>query len=453
MKNLIRFIATNLIFLPSLVFAQNTFPSSGNVGIGTTSPAYSLDVYGSILGISSPGWNNSLSQFQSYNALALSGTAGTLSNQYINYGLWGAIGLDLSSNFADYSTSRYSNFSGVGSTVYKSNSGALTLGVASGFSSNLLVSGSGSISEYASFRSSNPLQSYGLANYSGTITNYYGLLLESSQAPSEGISSQITNKFGVYQKGTSDINYFEGKVGIGTSNPSELLTVFNGTTTGTYTTSGWVSSSDKRLKNNIEKVSKAMSIINQLDGVYYEWINNKEAGRQIGFIAQDVKKVLPEVVIGFEGDLKKGEVMSMAYQNIVPVLVEAMKEKDKEIKTIKQMLDSLINILNVKSQQTSTIAEKFGGGNLNKVVYVDLKQNIPNPFKSQTVISFSLLKDGFVSVDLYDSKGMILQNIESGLRKHGTYNVAIKGENLPSGNYFYVLTFNGERFTKQAIKL
>lgn len=123
----------------------------------------------------------------------------------------------------------------------------------------------------------------------------------------------------------------DGRVGIGTNAPTQLLHVFNGTTSGTYTTTGWVHSSDKRLKTNIQGISNAMGVVNNLNGVWYEWKNNPEAGRQVGFIAQDVQKVLPEVVVGVEGDLEKGETLGMAYQNIVPVLVEALKEKDREI--------------------------------------------------------------------------------------------------------------------------
>ena len=122
-----------------------------------------------------------------------------------------------------------------------------------------------------------------------------------------------------------------GNIGIGTNAPTQRFHVFNGTTNGTYTTTGWVHSSDKRLKENIEPISNSMYIINSLNGVWYEWKNNKDAGRQVGFIAQEVKKVLPEVVVGIEGDIEKGETLGMAYQNIVPILVEALKEKDKEI--------------------------------------------------------------------------------------------------------------------------
>ncbi len=132
-----------------------------------------------------------------------------------------------------------------------------------------------------------------------------------------------------------------GNVGIGTASPSQRLTVFNGTTTGTYTTTGWLHSSDARLKTNVVKVENALGLVNQLNGVYYNWSNNLESGRQLGFLAQDVQKVVPEVVMGVEGDVTKGETLSMAYQNLVPVLVEAIKDQQKQIDELKAKLELL----------------------------------------------------------------------------------------------------------------
>lgn len=149
--------------------------------------------------------------------------------------------------------------------------------------------------------------------------------------------------------GTADNTNFQeymriennGNVGIGTTSPSQRLTVANGTSTGTYTTSGWVHSSDARLKTNIIKVENALGLVNQLNGVYYNWNNNIESGRQLGFLAQDVQKVVPEVVMGVEGDVTKGETLSMAYQNLVPILVEAIKEQQKQIDELKAKLELL----------------------------------------------------------------------------------------------------------------
>ena len=111
-----------------------------------------------------------------------------------------------------------------------------------------------------------------------------------------------------------------GYVGIGTLTPTAKLTVYNGTTTGTYTTTGWMHSSDARLKSNITQIEEALSKVLELRGIYFNWKNDTEK-RQVGFVAQDVEPVLPEVVS------KDDEgTYSMSYGGVVPVLVEAIKE-------------------------------------------------------------------------------------------------------------------------------
>lgn len=150
---------------------------------------------------------------------------------------------------------------------------------------------------------------------------------------------------------------WDGNLGIGTSAPTDKLTVFNGTTTGTYTIGGWAHSSDLRFKTNIQNIENAMDKVNKLNGVYYYWKNNEIAGRQLGFVAQDVKKVIPEVVFGTEGDLSKGEILSMVYQNLIPILVEALKEKDKQINEINQKIDNLQSEIEIIRKNINPITQ------------------------------------------------------------------------------------------------
>jgi hypothetical protein len=90
-----------------------------------------------------------------------------------------------------------------------------------------------------------------------------------------------------------------------------------------------MSSSDKRLKNNITKIHNALDKIEKLSGVFY-YYNNNTTHRQMGLIAQDVKEVIPEVV--YEDD--KG-LLNIAYGNLMGIMVEAIKELRNEIKNNK----------------------------------------------------------------------------------------------------------------------
>tara|TARA_B110001450_G_scaffold47489_1_gene44198 strand:+ start:1311 stop:7376 length:6066 start_codon:yes stop_codon:yes gene_type:complete len=86
---------------------------------------------------------------------------------------------------------------------------------------------------------------------------------------------------------------------------------------------GMTSGSDRRIKENINKIENALDKIDKLDGVSY--YNKLSKSNEIGLIAQDVKKVIPEVVV--DGDL-----MGIQYGNMISLLIEGIKELRKEIK-------------------------------------------------------------------------------------------------------------------------
>ena len=96
--------------------------------------------------------------------------------------------------------------------------------------------------------------------------------------------------------------------------------------TGTITAGGDITAfSDERLKTDIETIDNALDKVMNMRGVSY----TKQAEKGIGVIAQEVEKVLPEVVTD-------GEYKSVAYGNIVGVLIEAIKEQQKQIDELKK---------------------------------------------------------------------------------------------------------------------
>jgi len=86
--------------------------------------------------------------------------------------------------------------------------------------------------------------------------------------------------------------------------------------------------SDKRLKSNITTITGALDIVNQMRGVRFD----KDGQRGLGVIAQEVQQLIPEVV--FEGT-DENKTLSVAYGNIVGLLIEAIKELKAEIDTLK----------------------------------------------------------------------------------------------------------------------
>ncbi len=149
-----------------------------------------------------------------------------------------------------------------------------------------------------------------------------------------------------------------GYVGIGTASPTQKLTVYNGSTTGTYTTTGWVHSSDERLKTNIASIDDPLQKVLQLDDVYFNWKANPNSDRQIGFIAQDVQKIIPEVVVGNDKDG-----YGISYGNITALLVGAMQEQNTLIETntndltTKATATSLADLQNMTDAQFTETSE------------------------------------------------------------------------------------------------
>ena len=97
-------------------------------------------------------------------------------------------------------------------------------------------------------------------------------------------------------------------------------------------------SSDKRLKTNIQKIDKPLEKILKLNGMSFEWKRNidekVENKTNIGIIAQEVEKVLPEIV-------KKRDdgYLAVKYEQLVPVLIEGIKEQQKQIDELKKKLE------------------------------------------------------------------------------------------------------------------
>jgi hypothetical protein len=120
-----------------------------------------------------------------------------------------------------------------------------------------------------------------------------------------------------------------GEVGIGDSTPSYKLDV-----AGTIRATGDVIAySDERVKENIKTIDNSLEKVNKLRGVEFNKIG--EDKKSIGVIAQEIEKVLPEVVKTDDEGMK-----SVAYGNVVGVLIEAVKELNKEVEELKTKLNN-----------------------------------------------------------------------------------------------------------------
>lgn len=141
-----------------------------------------------------------------------------------------------------------------------------------------------------------------------------------------------------------------GKVGFGTSNPSERLEVCgNIKALGSINASGNISanqsitcSSDRRYKKDITTLSGALDKLTRLRGVSYNWRQTEFPDRQfnnrlqIGVIAQEVETVYPELVY-----TDKDGYRSVDYAKLTPVLIEAVKELKRQNEELQKANHSL----------------------------------------------------------------------------------------------------------------
>ena len=93
-------------------------------------------------------------------------------------------------------------------------------------------------------------------------------------------------------------------------------------------------SSDERLKDNVTPIGSALSKINQIGGYEFDWnSDSNHSGHDVGVIAQEIEKVLPEVVT-----TRDNGYMAVRYEKIVALLIEAIKEQQLQIDELKSKL-------------------------------------------------------------------------------------------------------------------
>ncbi len=182
-----------------------------------------------------------------------------------------------------------------------------------------------------------------------------------------------------------------GKVGIGTDTPTYLLQVGVSGDGSAAIANSWLTFSDVRYKENVSTIKNALAKLRQIRGVSFVWKRSKR--KDLGFIAQEVKRVFPELV-RVSGD----GMLSLDYKGIAPVLVEAVKELDGRVSKLEQKTklnnasDTPI-VGKVTLPQGSTFVEvPLEGVTEESVVSVTLLGDNPLPF------SVKVKNGGFVII-------------------------------------------------------
>ena len=295
------------------ITTTNTIATMGNVGVGTTGPLNALDVSGSVAFGSLPGGPLPQANSAYFSGNVGIGITGPISMLTISKG---TITNANEGNPGDSTVLIRQNTNNLGASALEFGYGATGTFATARLVANVISGGGGDFRIQTTAGSAGP---YATRIYVGST----------------------------------------GNVGIGTTLPTQALDVTGtihasnlagaGTTLETDGNGNIIRTpSDIKLKENIVPVAGALSKVLSLQGVYYKWRDKARFGTQdeIGFIAQDVQKVVPEVVRG------GGEYLSLNYGNLTAVLAEAVKEVNGKV-------DENGNILSQSQAQQNSLEQKI----------------------------------------------------------------------------------------------
>ncbi|MCX6334761.1 MAG: tail fiber domain-containing protein [Bacteroidia bacterium] len=150
--------------------------------------------------------------------------------------------------------------------------------------------------------------------YNRSSSTYYGLRIDGSDVLINALTS--------------------GNVGIGTVSPAYKLQVGTAGDGSQARANAWNLLSDANLKTSFTKPNNSLKMIEEINGYYFYWNTGSDKARQFGFSAQEVEKVLPEIV-------SKGDdgLLSLDYGKVTPLLVEAIKEQQQIIEKQQAQID------------------------------------------------------------------------------------------------------------------
>ncbi len=156
----------------------------------------------------------------------------------------------------------------------------------------------------------------------------------------------------------------DGNLGVGTSDPGYKLQVGEAGDGTVARANAWETLSDASLKTNIDQILDPLGKIDEMRGVRFDWVSTQESS--IGFIAQELEKVMPEVVSTGEDGYK-----SINYQVLTALLTEGIKQQQQEIEFIQKHLGLKTDFV-VSSTSNYSDLNATSSAQLDKLIVTDL---------------------------------------------------------------------------------
>lgn len=303
---------------------------------------------------------------------------------------------------------------------------------------------------------------YGVYTLSGPASNVSGTYTSYGVYGSASTNNSQTSGYGVY-----------GNIGCSNCGSNKWAGYFNGRT---YVAGQVFTPSDKKLKREIDTFSRALDKINQLDVKTYQFKNeeyklNLPRGEQIGLIAEDLRKVFPNLVTKDEHDVHgrdstvfEYEIKSVNYKGLIPPMIQAIQEQDnkieaqketiekqqakiedleREINRIKQELDMDENQLEGNQSPYDGDSKKEESDKQKQFPNSELGQNRPNPFKNETIIEYKVGEmDRSAYIGIMNAQGKMLKRLT--IARPGEGQITFNPSGLKSGLYMYSLVIDGQ---------
>ena len=229
-----------------------------------------------------------------------------------------------------------------------------------------------------------------------------------------------------------------------------ILDGSNSSLTSVYTmrAPSFLTTSDARIKTNVESLSESYSRLTDVNAVSYNLVvptnsdasvlseDNSDSEENVvddrthfGFIAQEIQKIYPNLVVEDEEGM-----LAIDYTGFIPLLVEAYKDLAGKVKEQEEVIDALLG-----QKGPSYMPASVNGVADSKA---SLKQNKPNPFNTTTTIECNVpqsVASAFICV--YDLQGKQVHRMD--IHERGNVVNVIDASYFTPGMYIYALIADG----------
>ncbi|HYK45850.1 MAG TPA: tail fiber domain-containing protein, partial [Parafilimonas sp.] len=175
---------------------------------------------------------------------------------------------------------------------------------------------------------------------------------------------------------------------------------------------GTINTSDARDKQNIRDLNYGLDDVMKLHPIKFNWKTGDDPNDKLGLIAQELQKVIPEVVRDY--DLKTDEAtgknekvasarLGVMYADLIPVLINAIQQQQKEIEELKKQQS--LSVTNTGATDINVMSITLSSA--------FLEQNVPNPFGNTTSVHYSVPANATSAQIIFkDNSGKTLKQIQ-----------------------------------------